>query len=81
MTNLKNKYNFVTMSHLWQLTRVLRNLSTNVKIYRNNSQSNRESKLFTKKISEVKPVQRHEKKGSGKARINWFVDTQPERNI
>lgn len=72
MTNfLKNKYNFVTMSHLWQLTRVLHNISTTVKIYRNNLQSNRGSKLFTKKTSEVKPVYRDmkkKKKGSGKVR-------------
>ena len=59
---LKNKYNFVTMSHLWQLTRVLHNISTTVKIYRNNLQSNRGSKLFTKKTSEVKPVYRDMKK-------------------
>lgn len=74
MTNfLKNKYNFVTMSHLWQLTRVLHNISTTVKIYRNNLQSNRGSKLFTKKTSEVKPVYRdmgkkNKTKGSGKVR-------------
>lgn len=69
MTNfLKNKYNFVTMSHLWQLTRVLHNISTTIKIYRNNLQSNRGSKLFTKKTSEVKPVYRNMKKKKKKVR-------------
>ena len=66
---LKNKYNFVTMSHLWQLTRVLHNISTTIKIYRNNLQSNRGSKLFTKKTSEVKPVYRNMKKKKKKKRI------------
>lgn len=85
MTNfLKNKYNFVTMSHLWQLTRVLHNISTTVKIYRNNLQSNRGSKLFTKKTSEVKPVYRHgkkKKKDQGRSEKNWFAGTELERNI
>lgn len=57
------------MSHPWQLTIVLHNVSTTVKIYRNNLKSNRGSKLFTKKTSEVKPVYRDmKKKGSGKVR-------------
>lgn len=29
----------------------------------------------------MKPVTETWKKGSGKARINWFVDTEPEKNI
>lgn len=83
---LKNKYNFVTMSHLWQLTRVLHNISTTIKIYRNNLQSNRGSKLFTKKTSEVKPVYRNmekkkKKKDQGRSEKNWFVGSEPERNI
>ena len=85
MTNfLKNKYNFVTMSHLWQLTRVLHNISTTVKIYRNNLQSNRGSKLFTKKNSKVKPGKKKmkkKKKDQGRSEKNWFAGTELERNI
>ena len=67
------------MSHPWQLTRVLHNISTTVKIYRNNLKSNRGSKLFTKKTSEVKPVYRDmkKKKGSGKVREKLVCGYRP----
>lgn len=68
------------MSHPWQLTRVLHNISTTVKIYRNNLKSNRGSKLFTKKTSEVKPVYRDMKKKK-RSEKNWFVGTESEKNI
>lgn len=68
------------MSHLWQLTRVLCNLRTTVN-YRKNSQSNRKSELFTEKTSEMKLVTEIWKKGTEKARINWFVNTKSERNV
>ena len=67
------------MSHPWQLTRVLHNISTTVKIYRNNLKSNRGSKLFTKKTLEVKPVYRDMKKK--RSEKNWFVGTESEKNI
>ena len=61
------------MSHPWQLTRVLHNISTTVKIYRNNLKSNRGSKLFTKKTSEVKPVYRDMKKKKGQRKTGLWV--------
>ena len=66
------------MSHPWQLTRVLHNISTTVKIYRNNLKSNRGSKLFTKKTSEVKPVYRDMKKKrirEGQRKTGLWVQT------
>lgn len=65
------------MSNLQKLTGVLHNLRT-VKFIETTI---RESKLFTKNTSEMKPVTETWKKGLGKAKINWFVDTEPEKNI